>query len=117
MVKRTIVATMTGVLTGVICWHLASSGNQQFALPVVLFIISSRALAGFAIGISRIQLVWWLHGGIMGIIFSLPMALNCLMIPTPEKMMIFWSTIIMGLIYGVIIELFTTVIFKASNKE
>jgi hypothetical protein len=112
--KRLFIATLFGVISGFICWGLASSEGPTpwyFALSTIL----SRTLIGFAIGISVIKIKWWLHGLIMGFIFSIPMALQGFYVPGKE-MYIFLGTLIMGIIYGFFIELFTTVVFKAGAK-
>lgn len=112
--KRLLIATIFGVISGFICWILASSEGPTpwfFALSTIL----SRTLIGFAIGISVLKIKWWLHGIIMGLIFSIPMALQGFYVPGKEAF-IFLGTIIMGIIYGFFIELFTTVVFKAGAK-
>lgn len=61
---------------------------------------------------------WALHGIIMGLIFGLPAAFGTLLAPeNPEfsKEMMFTSTIVMGIIYGFLIELITSLIFKAKQ--
>jgi len=112
--RRLLIATIFGVISGLICWRLSSSGGPQpwfFALSTIL----ARTLIGFAIGISILKMKWWLHGIIMGFIFSLPMAFQGFYVPGKE-MFIFLGTIVMGIIYGFFIELFTTVVFKAGAK-
>ena len=112
--KRLLIATLFGVLSGFVCWWLSSSDGPQpwfFALSTIL----SRTLIGFAIGISILKMRWWLHGIIMGFIFSLPMAFQGFYVPGKETY-IFLGTLIMGIIYGFFIELFTTVVFKAGAK-
>ncbi|MEO0102975.1 MAG: hypothetical protein ABIK81_04670, partial [candidate division WOR-3 bacterium] len=76
-------------------------------------IILSRSLMGFAIGISALKILWWLHGIILGAIFSLPLAFDTLLSPAAKSAFI-W-TIIMGIIYGLLIELFTSIVFKAKG--
>ena len=52
----------------------------------------------------------------MGLLFSLPLAFSGLMAPeSPEfsTTMMFVSTVVMGMIYGFLIDLITTIIFKA----
>jgi hypothetical protein len=116
MAKRIIIATILGIICGFICFFFASSSGPM-PLAIGISIILSRTLLGFGIGISCFKWSWWLHGIIMGIIFSLPMAFGALNggNPNPEfnAQMIFWSSIVMGVIYGLVIELVTSVIFKA----
>jgi len=115
--KRLIIATLGGLLFGLVCYSFASSGSDPLPYPVAAQIISSRILMGFAIGLSRFNFGHWaIHGIIMGILFSLPLAYSGLMAPeNPEftPIMMFVSTIVMGAIYGLLIELITSILFKA----
>jgi len=119
--KRIIVATLSGVLFGFVCFGLASSAPGELAWPVALQIIVSRTLIGFAIGISCISLGHWsLHGLVMGTIFSLPLAFSGLMAPeSPEysKAGMFIWTIVLGMLYGLLIEVITSLFFKAKIQD
>jgi Na+/proline symporter len=119
--KRIIVATLAGVLFGFICFGLASSSSGELAWPVALQIILSRTLIGFAIGISCLSIRHWsLHGLLMGVIFSLPLAFSGLMAPeSPDfsKTNMFLWTIILGMIYGLLIEVITSLLFKAKTQD
>ncbi|MBM4160806.1 MAG: hypothetical protein FJ217_06885 [Ignavibacteria bacterium] len=119
--KRILIATLSGVLFGFVCFGLASSGPGQLAWPVAVQIILSRTLIGFAIGISSTSFGHWsVHGLIMGLIFSLPLAFSGLMAPeSPEydKTMMFVWTVGLGMIYGLLIEVITSGIFKAKIQR
>ncbi|MDA3867637.1 MAG: hypothetical protein PF489_12940 [Salinivirgaceae bacterium] len=116
--KRLIIATLLGVASGFICYAFASSG-QEVAFWMAVSIIFSRTLIGFAIGISRLKMGHWaLHGTIMGLIFSLPGSFAVMAGPAnpdfcPATM--FFMTLIMGMLYGLIIELITSIVFKAKQ--
>ncbi len=112
MGKRIAIATIFGLICGVICVMLATS-NAPLPWTIKLQILASRTLIGFAIGISALKIKWWLHGPLMGLIFSLPMAFSGMMAVGYNPVWMVSATIIMGIIYGFIIELFTTVVFKA----
>jgi hypothetical protein len=118
--KRFIVATLSGLLFGFVCLGLASSGKTALPWPVAVQIVASRTLIGVAIGISSIALSHWLiHGLVMGALFSLPLAFSGLMAPdNPEfsKNAMFVWTVVLGMIYGLLIELITTVFFKARQR-
>ena len=118
--KRLIVATIMGLITGFICYLLAFSGPGEVPTPVTYQIILSRTLIGFAIGISIFKMGHWvIHGAVIGIIFSLPLSFSGLMAPdNPEytQSMMFIMTIVLGLVYGILIEFVTTVLFKAEMK-
>lgn len=116
--KRLVVATLCGVACGFICLGLASSSGK-LPTPVAYQIVAERTMIGVAIGISCLSLGHWtIHGLVMGLIFSIPLAISGLMAPdSPDysKTTMFVMTIVLGMIYGLLIELVTTVIFKARN--
>ena len=119
--KRMIVATLSGVLFGFVCYGLASMGPGELSWPVALQIIVGRTLIGFAIGISCLTVVHWsLHGLLMGVIFSIPLAFSGLMAPaSPDYSttgMFVW-TIVLGMVYGLLIEIITSAIFKAKARN
>lgn len=112
--KRVIIATACGFLFGLFCMFLATS-NPDAAAPlsttVKWNIILSRTLMGFMIGISALKLNWWLHGIVLGFISSIPMAIAVLD-RTPD---IYMGTLVMGMIYGLLTELITSVLFKSKS--
>jgi hypothetical protein len=118
--KRFIVATVMGFVTGFICLALASSSPEVLPAAVGYQIVFSRALAGFTIGISIFKMGHWsIHGAVIGAVFSLPLAFSGLMAPdNPEfnKSTMFVMTVVLGLIYGVLIEFVTSVLFKAKMQ-
>jgi hypothetical protein len=114
--KRLIIATLSGVLFGFVCYGFASGSQDEFNLLFMLMLVLSRTMIGFAIGISRFPMGHWaVHGLVMGFIFSLPGSFGAALAPAGEfgAGMMFASSLIMGVIYGFLIELITTVIFKA----
>jgi hypothetical protein len=115
--KRLVIATLAGLFFGLVCLGIASSGAAALPWPVAVQIISSRTLIGLAIGISSLSLGHWsIHGVVMGLVFSVPLAFSGLMAPdSPDfsKLHIFVWTVVLGMIYGFLIELITSVLFKA----
>jgi hypothetical protein len=65
-------------------------------------------MMGFMIGISALRLTWWLHGIVIGLISSIPMAIPVLSITA-----IAIGTMVMGMVYGFLTELITSKLFKA----
>ena len=111
--KRIIIATLSGLFFGMICMFLASSNpDATEVLPAMVKwnIVISRGLMGFMIGISALRMQWWLHGLVLGLIASIPMA-----VAVADRMDIFVGTFVMGMIYGVLTELITSVFFKAKQ--
>ena len=86
--KRLIIATLLGLVFGFVCLSLAKSGVYEISTALAVSIVSGRVLIGFAIGISK---------------FSF------------KHKMLFLSTVITGMIYGFLIELITSAIFKAKQ--
>jgi hypothetical protein len=119
--KRTIVATISGVIFGFVCLGLAASSPGALLWPVAVQIITSRTLIGLAIGISSLSIGHWaIHGLLMGMLFSLPLAFSGLMAPdNPEfsKTAMWVWTVVLGMIYGLLIEVITSVLFKARQKK
>jgi len=119
--KRLIIATISGIVFGFVCFGFASSGGAEVSLILALSIILGRTIIGVAIGISRFTCKHWsIHGLLMGLVFSLPMGFGAMLGPeNPEfsQSMMFFSTVIMGMIYGLLIELITSVLFKAKMVE
>jgi hypothetical protein len=117
--KRLTIATLSGLLCGFICYGLASSGPAPVPGPAMWQIIFSRTLIGFAIGISTLRLGHWaFHGMVMGLLFSLPLAFSGLMAPDNPQYSaasMFVMTVVLGLMYGLLIELITTALFKAGQ--
>ena len=113
--KRIIIATIAGILFGFVCLGFATSGGHEIPDAIKFQILFSRTLIGFAIGISSLKIHWTLHGIIMGLLFSLPMAFSGLMAEVPgfSASSMFISTVVMGMIYGFLIELITSVVFKS----
>ena len=102
--KRMIIATIMGVVSGIVCWRLSTSGGQVMHWSIATSTVLGRVLLGFGIGISAWKLAWWLHGLVLGVIFSIPMAFSSLMAPE-QALFVFIGTIVMGAIYGIVIEL------------
>jgi hypothetical protein len=118
-IKRIVIATFCGLLFGFVCYGFAASGDYELARPIALQIISSRTLMGFAIGLSCWRMGHWsIHGLVMGFLFSLPMAFSGMVadIEGFSKTGMFLSTVGMGMIYGLLTELITSMIFKARVK-
>lgn len=115
--KRLIISTLLGLVFGFVCYGFASSGQNEISTILAINIILGRTLIGVAIGISRFSCKHWsLHGILMGFLFSLPAGFGAMLGPeNPEfsHTMLLTSTIVMGIIYGFLIELITSVVFKA----
>lgn len=108
--KRITIATLFGLVAGAICASVMfSSGILKFTTVTLLWILLNRAVMGFAIGASALKLRWAWNGIAMGLIvgsiFSYFLYMNV------GGMMPLVSPI-GNAIFGLLIEFFTTVVFK-----
>jgi len=96
--KRVIIPTIVGLILGLLFCLIFKPGLDLWN------IFLTGGLLGFVIGISALRMAWWIHGIIMGLVVSLPMAV---------VMGKWWLTLIVALVIGFLIELITAVIFRA----
>jgi hypothetical protein len=116
-IKRVWIATVSGLVFGVLNWFLAAfAPPKPLARSLIATIILGRTVLGFAIGISAWRMRWWLHGLALGFIFSLPaafaarlMAAQLGMLPNVAAVLV----LALGLVIGFLIELLTSVVFRA----
>lgn len=115
--KRIIIASIAGLGCGFICLGLIASGGSEIAWPIIAQVLTARTLIGVAIGLSCFTIGHFtIHGLIFGLVFSLPLAFSGLMAPeSPQfsKEMMFISTVVISMIYGLLIEVITSGFFKA----
>jgi len=119
MSKRLLITTLLGIVFGFVCLNFARSGGNEISTALALNIVSGRMLIGIAIGISRFPMRHWaIHGTVMGLIFGLPAGFGALLAPeNPEfsRTAMMLSTLVMGMVYGFLIEFITTVLFRAKQ--
>ncbi len=107
--KRVLIATICGLIFGFVCMWLASCDpDKPISDAIKWSIVIGRTLLGFTIGISALRLSWWLHGIVIGFIVSIPMA-----VPIIDDINIAIATVVMGMIYGFLTELITSILFKS----
>jgi len=111
--KRVAIATICGLIFGFVCWFFATSNPEggDLAWSIQLNIILSRTLTGFMIGISALKIKWWGHGILLGFIGSIPMGVSVM-----GDTYILIGTFVMGMIYGFLTELITSVFFKEKSS-
>jgi len=109
--KRIVIATLFGLVAGVLCAAGAFYGHLlKFSVVTLVFVLLNRAVMGFAIGVSGLKLRWAWNGIFMGMavgsIFSYFMFMTNGAGPLPVV-----NFFVNGL-FGLMIEFFTTVVFK-----
>jgi hypothetical protein len=110
--KRITIATFFGLVAGVLCATAGfKSGFLKFTAINLVWVLLNRAVMGFAIGASGLKLRWAWNGIVMGLvvgsIFSYFLFMNLGLGLLPLA-----NLLIGNPIFGLIIEFFTTVVFK-----
>jgi len=109
--KRIFVATLCGFMAGIICYLLGVILIPiEHDLLIFIWIVVNRTLLGFVIGISVLRVHWIVNGLIVGMTIGLVLPINAIMLGKELPLII--SVYVMSIVYGILIELFTSVIFK-----
>jgi hypothetical protein len=112
-VKRVVIATVVGLVLGVLLWLLAARAVAQ-GVPGcgAAAMILGLAVVGFVIGISGLRWCWWVHGLLLGAIALLPLSLAGVWAGLK-----WWPgfvfLLVAGLIGGFLTELVTSLVFRA----
>jgi len=109
--KRIIIAILFGLVAGGLCASGAFLGGLlKFSAVTLVWILLNRAVMGFAIGASGLKLHWAWNGIVIGIavgsIFSYFLFMNL------EAGIVPPLNLLVNGIFGLMIEFFTTVVFK-----
>jgi hypothetical protein len=110
---KVILATVLGFVCGIVCLLLAKSGGNSVPIAMAWAIILNRTLIGFVIGISAWRIHFIAHGLLIGVFVSLSPALAAL--PTMGYN-IFLGTLIMGAVYGLIINFVISLVFQEKKE-
>jgi len=119
--KRIMIATLFGLVAGVLCATATFCfGFLEFTKVNLVWVLLNRAVMGFAIGTSGLKLRWAWNGIVMGLvvgsIFSYFLFMNFGL-----GMLARVNLLIGNPIFGLMIEFFTTVVFKqpalAASRE
>lgn len=113
--RRILLASVFGLLTGVFCWlaGVIFLGNE-YSFAQWLYIILSRGMIGFTIGISALRMGWLAHGALIGLVVGIPFANYELIVQDVfnYQTWVIIALIPIGVFYGVAVEYFTTKVFK-----
>jgi hypothetical protein len=107
--RRIRITTALGAGCGLASWAICAHGmglEMLWSQSVLLVLIN--ALMGFTIGISSLRIHWVTHGAAIGLLFGVVLALF-----TQSHGFGFWWAIVLGPVYGFMIELCATVFFHA----
>jgi hypothetical protein len=109
--KRTVIATLLGLVMGTLCAAGAFyAGLLKFTPVVLVWILLNRTVMGFAIGVSKLKVHWAWNGIVMGVVvgsifsYYLYMTLGPGLVPP--------LNLVVNGIFGLLIEVLTTKVFK-----
>lgn len=109
--KRIAIATLFGLLAGCICASLFfGAGYLKFTVVTLVWILLNRTVMGFVIGTSGLRLHWAWNGILIGLVVGEVFSYYLFM-SFGWKALAF--TPIGNALFGFLIELFTTKVFKA----
>ncbi len=110
--KRIIIAIIFGLFAGVICASGAFLGGiLPFTAANLIWVLLNRAVMGFAIGASGLPLRWAWNGVVMGLVVGSVFSYS-LYVNRGDVMLPLVNALVNGL-FGLMIEFFTSVVFKA----
>jgi len=111
--KRLLICTIGGIIAGIICsaGGILSGNIAEFSFFAVAGPFFNRLMLGFIIGISSMKMNYLLHGMLIGFLVSLISSISFL----EDGISGFLFFTVAGIIYGLLIELFATKVFKAPS--
>jgi len=110
--KRITIATLFGVVAGALCATASFKfGMLPFTAVNLLWILLNRTVMGFVIGTSGLKLHWAWNGVLMGCVAGSIFSYFLYM----HGMKTAAFTMIGNAVFGLIIEFFTTVVFRAPS--
>ena len=111
--KRFWLCLIGGIIAGLICgWTGLSQTPEGMKTMVFLSALLNRTFIGIVLGISAWRIHWAMHGIVIGLIGTLPMSFP--LIFTPQAgFSLFLVYTVAGIVWGFLIELVTSVLFKA----
>jgi len=108
--RRVIATTLLGTMCGFISWAICTRGmGLDVMWPHGVLLVLVNALMGFTIGISSLRYHWMTHGALIGGLFGLVLALF-----THSQGLGFWWPLVLGPVFGFVVEMGATILFHAS---
>jgi len=121
MNRRILIATASGLVFGLLHCFGAFVTHGPMPRSAIATFVLARGVLGFVIGISVLRMSWWLHGLLLGFVVSLPAALSIRLMPSMSfgvsPNVLSMLVLLLGLVIGFLIELLTSVVFKAKSES
>ena len=114
--RRIAIAVLFGLVAGCICAGGGlAAGIFKLSVVNVAWVLLNRGVMGFAIGISNLKVHWAWNGVLMGLVVGSIFSYSLFMDVGP-KLLPLMNFFVNGL-FGLMIEFFTTKVFKAPAVE
>lgn len=111
--KRFWLCLICGVIAGLLCgWTGYAQTPEEIRTMAFLQALLNRTFIGFVLGISAWKMAWATHGMVIGFLGSLPMSFP-LIFTDQAGFTVFLMYTVAGIVWGFLIELVTSVVFKA----
>lgn len=112
--KRIVIATACGVVAGLVCVSIGAISGVKITPGGFGWALLNRTLLGFVIGVSALRLHWAWHGVLMGFLVGSLFSYSVWLMGSPAWLV---PAVLAGsMIFGLGIELFTTVVFKQPQQ-
>lgn len=108
--NRITMATVLGLIAGMICMLGGWSLGVKMTLASVLFVLLNRTVLGFVIGVSSLRMHWAWHGALMGIVVGSIFSYSIFLMGEARIFVV--GTIVGSIVFGLLIEFITTVVFN-----
>jgi hypothetical protein len=113
--KRLLLSIIGGIFCAIICVIGRKYLNPSITLSaLIVSAIGNRILIGFVIGISRLKINYLLHGALIGFLVTLSYSIGMII---DNNMMGFITYTTVGIIYGLLIEIFVTKICNTKSSS
>lgn len=113
--NRLLICTTGGIIAGIICsaGGLLSGNIAEFTFFSLAGTFFNRVMLGFVLGISRLRMNYLLHGILIGFLVSFVISISFL----ENNLTGFLFFTVAGIVYGLLIELFATKVFRAGMDQ
>jgi len=108
--KRIAIASMCGLIAGFVCTAAGASTGMKLTAATVVWILLNRTVMGFVIGASGLRMHWAWNGALIGLVVGSIFSYAAFLFDRPGAFVAL--TMVASIVFGFLIELFTTVVFK-----
>lgn len=112
--KRIAIASACGLIAGFVCASGGALMGVKLTIASLLWILLNRTVMGFVIGASGVRMHWAWHGPLMGVVVGSIFSYAAFLFENSAMVVV--GTMVANILFGFLIELFTTVVFKQPQQ-